>query len=833
MSARRSSGKPSLSPSSIERLQSRLRLQASDSSRGEAHLVPAKQQVDQQVQLAIKSLQAGRLQDAVGYLDAALRSDPTHALAHNCLGIAYRSLGEPAKAIASYEAAIRCQPNYAEAHNNLGIAYESLEKNDSAIACYHSALRCKPDFAAAHNNLGNVLTKAGRPAEALASFDTALRYQPDFPAAINNRGLALRDQHRHAEAEASFRQAIRLLPKFAEAYINLGNVLRDQGAVDAAVACLREAINCNPKLPAAYTCLGNCYVDLGRAQEAVESFQSALQLAPRSADAWFGLGAAQRSLDQLDAAILSHQQAIQIKPDYAEALNNLGNIFAQQGKLDDAIQTFGQAVRVAPEHLAAHNNLGNLYRLQDRLDEAAASYREVLRRQPPSPAKSLRLSTLCPTVFSHADEMSDYYDRALREWSSLRGAVPYTDLSDLLAAANEPPYNLQFSSNNIRNLKQAYARIFDYRGPTFELPRPSQKKKIGFVVTSHHEIAFLRLIWSALKRMDSDEFALSIVCTSRAVKGFRGSIHDPDVEILGLPEHPQRVIEAILASRFDILYYFEIGTDSLNYFLPFFRLAPVQCTSWGIQVTSGIPNVDYYLSSQLVEPEDATEHYTEQLIRGKTLLSYQTPVELPVAAKSREAFGFSQQQTIYLCAQHLGKFHLDFDPMLAAILREDERGIVVITQDRYGYGARRLAERFERTMPDVASRVVQIPKQALPDYLSLVATADVLLDPPHFGGVNSTYDAIALDQSPVILPSQYHRGRYTLGCYKKIGVPDCIADSPDQYVRIANRLGRDREYRDEMRARIRESKHKLFRDQDSVAEHERIFRDLMARVEQR
>jgi len=41
------------------------------------------------------------------------------------------------------------------------------------------------------------------------------------------------------------------------------------------------------------------------------------------------------------------------------------------------------------------------------------------------------------------------------------------------------------------------------------------------------------------------------------------------------------------------------------------RLAPVQCTAWGHPVTSGLPTIDYYLSSQLMEPENAQAHYSE------------------------------------------------------------------------------------------------------------------------------------------------------------------------------------------------------------------------------
>ena len=107
----------------------------------------------------------------------------------------------------------------------------------------------------------------------------------------------------------------------------------------------------------------------------------------------------------------------------------------------------------------------------------------------------------------------------------------------------------------------------------------------------------------------------------------------------------------IQAARFDVLYYWEVGTDDTNYFLPYLRLAPVQCTSWGIQITSGIPTVDYYISSALVEPDDAADHYSEELLLARTLLSYQQRVELGESPKRREDFGIRAERHLYLCAE--------------------------------------------------------------------------------------------------------------------------------------------------------------------------------------
>ena len=109
------------------------------------------------------------------------------------------------------------------------------------------------------------------------------------------------------------------------------------------------------------------------------------------------------------------------------------------------------------------------------------------------------------------------------------------------------------------------------------------------------------------------------------------------------------------------------------------------------------------------------------------------------------------------------------------------------------------------------------------------AAADVLLDPLHFGGVNTTYDGLSLHKPIVTLPSQFQRGRYTLACYKKMGMSECVAENPTHYVDLAVRLGTDAEFRDHVSRRIRQTSDVLFEDQQAVDEHARIFRELIAR----
>ena len=113
-----------------------------------------------------------------------------------------------------------------------------------------------------------------------------------------------------------------------------------------------------------------------------------------------------------------------------------------------------------------------------------------------------------------------------------------------------------------------------------------------------------------------------------------------DVQRAFLPNRFAAAVEMLRAAEFDLLYFWEVGTDATNYFLPLARAAPVQCTSWGWPVTSGMDEIDYFISSDMIEPAGAEAHYSEQLVRLRRLPLYYARPDMSGVAADRERFGF-------------------------------------------------------------------------------------------------------------------------------------------------------------------------------------------------
>ena len=167
--------------------------------------------------LGIALAQAGRLPEAIGHWEQALRARPDYADALNNLGYALTRSGRLPEAIEHLEQAVRIEPDYAQAHNNLGVAFVQVGRLPEAIVQFEQALRVEPDFAEAHSNLGNTLAHVGRLPEAIAQYEQALRIEPDHAEVHYNLGLALEQVGRIQEAIAHYQQALRIKPDLIQA----------------------------------------------------------------------------------------------------------------------------------------------------------------------------------------------------------------------------------------------------------------------------------------------------------------------------------------------------------------------------------------------------------------------------------------------------------------------------------------------------------------------------------------------------------------------------------------------------------------------------------------
>lgn len=102
---------------------------------------------------AVRLLEQEQYESGIALMLEVTRAAPLLAAAHIDLAIAYRTVGELAKAEASLARALEIDPRHPVAHNELGIVQRRTGRFAEARASYEKALATYPDFHFARRNL--------------------------------------------------------------------------------------------------------------------------------------------------------------------------------------------------------------------------------------------------------------------------------------------------------------------------------------------------------------------------------------------------------------------------------------------------------------------------------------------------------------------------------------------------------------------------------------------------------------------------------------------------------------------------------------------------------
>jgi protein O-GlcNAc transferase len=493
------------------------------------------------------------------------------------------------------------------------------------------------------------------------------------------------------------------------------------------------------------------------------------------------------SRDQLRQAILAYSQVVRLDPSEGVAWLRIANAQERLGMIDDAVESYAQAVSLRP------NDINAQFMAATAMPRIIASEAQILKYRGEMENKLAAI-------------VAEYSKCDLDNYEQVRG-----------------PFYIAYHNKNDRYLNSllasAYSSVIpdlDWRAPHCISPSDRgwpRRIKLGIAsdcLSDDHTIGKLNL--GFIERICREKFEVIIIrqALSHAKRCTRVDAAADRVVIV--PHDLTIARQSVADLNLDVLHYPDVGMSNFFYLLAFARLAPIQTVSWGHPETTGIPNMDYFISSRCLEASDADQHYSEKLV----LLDgppncYRRPLP-PEEAADRGDYGLPELGALYACPHTLFRLHPEYDEVLGTLLRRDSDAHLVFISDEFPcFLTKPLRQRFSRSIPDVVDRIIFLPHMSSEKWLNFLRLVDCVLDPRSFSGGNTSYEALAMG-TPVVTwaNSPFLRGRITLALYLTLGLSDCIAYSREEYVGIAQRLAHDRAWRHKVVQLIEERSFLIF-----------------------
>jgi protein O-GlcNAc transferase len=558
--------------------------------------------------------------------------------------------------------------------------------------------------------------------------------------------------------------------------VRAGNGLRTTGDFLRAEEAYRKATRLDPRCQDAWSELGCLMLDCRRFSEAVGCFRQAVDhCRPPTV-----------SPDGEPSSATDTQEALQLlaeiaarRPGWVRGQFSLGGAYEHLGKFEPARTYLAEALRMDPSREAAVQALfARMYYLEEKWKDGIAASDRALKANPEYYLAHVVRSKCCSALFDTQEAVS-----------SLRRAieiVPHSEFhSGLLFEMNYLPDTTPESlyAEACRWNACHAAPLAKQIRPHSNAKDPERRLRVGYVspdLYGHPIAKFIIPVLEFHNRARFEVFVYSIGSKADNITDYiRKSVENfvaarvPDIELA----------ERVRTDGIDILVDLAGHTMGSAYLAFALKPAPVQVSWLGVLSTTGMPTMDYFLGDSHM-PCPGTEHlFTETVYRlPRSLCCYRPTENVPLAPSPALDRGY----ITFGCYNSSRKINRDVARLWSAILHLVPESRLRLkwhgleTEEKQG----RLRGWFvEDGIPP--ERLLFAGGSTTTKYLEDYGAIDIALDPFPYNGGSTTLDALWMGVPVVTLAGRLPVQRTGTSVLTAIGLPHLIAQTPEQYIKVA------------------------------------------------
>ncbi|KAG3115280.1 hypothetical protein PI124_g5660 [Phytophthora idaei] len=724
-----------------------------------------------------------------------------------------------------------------------GAELHKAQDRVTASGIYRYVLAIFPNHGPAQHLLGLVLYQDGELRQALPLLYRAVKSNESEENFHNSLGICLKSLGRVDEAIKHYRRALELNPMQVQAAVNLGDAMQSKGQWE-------EAFKEYSKVANAPMSLLYSQLETGKAENVAKDATGRLCELIRVTDGWYH---ADRCLNE----------ALERWPDESVFHNDRGNLLANAGQFETALNEYQRSSDLGL--LAGTLNLAETLEALGETQKSIDLYDQVLgseifdRFHPRTRIKVMKATVLPRVLPSTQKEIDACRGRFEREVEALLHNLESLDTTEM--DPNRVPLStgitLTAHNRNNRELKAAVGHLYwqllhqrqimheDYVASYGIIPLPytqqiedikrseigPRRLRIGFVSRYIFNSAVGLYMSELIPKFNRDKYEIIVfaIGQSKSMKMVK-EIEAITETIVALPKDVRIAREEIRAWKVDVLIYPELGMDKTTYFVSLARLAPVQAVWWGNADTSGVPTMDYYLTSEH-EHSTVNSHYSEAVYEFKGMGIYHKLPALPKRTINRdqvrkaieERFDISPDFHFYLAIESIIHIHPDFDAAVVKLFEEDKKArLFLLSTSSRKIWKSQLQARMESAGvdPDRLHFLTDVDQK---QESMLMRAADAVVASLHLTRPRASLQAFAAGVPVVTFPNELWASRITYGFYQQMGINDLIATTLDEYVALAVKLATDTSFHKKMVQLIKRNRSKLSEDEEAVREWETFF----------
>lgn len=750
------------------------------------------------------ALREGLIDHAAVDFSAAAALDPSDTRFLNATGAICLLKGQPEDALAICEMLLEISPKNAPALTNQVVALVRLERYAEALPFAEQLMSLDKDRRQTRQLMGEVLRGLGRFHAAMTWFESVLELTPDDPIPRLDVALCVSYMGDHRAAAQILEPLLDACAGDEVYFARLGIRAQQTGSPFLALQCFRRGHSLFPRDITLLVNLGITVQAMGNPGEALFYLQQAIEIDPGCEAAWYHCALSHQAMRDTERVLSCLEKCLEADSSHTDAMVMLASLRKDRGKLDEAKALLRSAIDLDPKGLQAYLNLFNFLQESSEFDDAATVLDDAA-------AQGLSGKLLDQSRASLLLKRGDITG-ANRLYREILQAEPENPdaMSGLLFCSN---YDPELTPEQIAEAYMSWDRRFvKWRAPAPDFKyanKPSARRriKLGYVSGDfkQHSVAF----FSEPLLANHDHQKFEIYCYANQKGG------DPITQrLMGYADHwrwthdlsDEALREMIQLDGIDILIDLSNHTAFHRLYLFGRKPAPIQMTTLGMPTTTGVSAIDYRITDAFMDPPGLTEHlHAEKLLRIVSGWCYK-PSHEAVDLSVSELPALKNGYITFASFNAFGKINPGVFQLWGRLLQGIPNArLVVATGGKENDEA--LNDQVRSTCQDCGvplDRLMLLPRKPLKEYFEYHGQVDVVLDAFPYTGATVTAHALWMGVPVITLAGKSPIHRSATSMMSVIGLPEFVAQTPDEYIGIAQRCAADLPWLASVREGLRE-----------------------------
>ncbi|MDB9416009.1 O-linked N-acetylglucosamine transferase, SPINDLY family protein [Microcystis aeruginosa] len=358
--------------------------------------------------------------------------------------------------------------------------------------------------------------------------------------------------------------------------------------------------------------------------------------------------------------------------------------------------------------------------------------------------------------------------------------------------------------------QETYKEMLGFQEEKFDKPKqynPDKKLKIGYIAQTlkRHPVGLLSR-WT-INYHNREQFDIHLYMVSQSVDEITKQwFSNPLNKIYYATADSLATYRKIKEDNIDILVDLDSGTGSMVVQVIALKPAPIQVNWLGFD-GCGLPAVDYLLADPYVLPENAQEYYQEKIWCLPDAFVAVDGFEIDIPTLRREDLDIDNDAIIYLSSQTAIKRNPAMIRLQMQIIKSVPNSYFLIQGLADDNSLWDLLCQIAAEVGVETNRIKMLPLYQTETYRANLAIADVVLDTYPFNGGTTTLETLWMGIPLVVKVGQQWSSRNGYTLMMNAGITEGIAWSDEEYVQWGIKLGLDKNLREEVRWKLRKSRH--------------------------